>query len=226
MNSQLQGTSVCIGTLRNGHWGNFGFSTRFDFFSLRLPLALLWCSGDPRAGASEAKMHSWTRVRCNGAFVLRVLSTFDCRNKALWYVSRIHLGYVSMCASVVFGSGSRRVPPCAAPPLTIIRGAPTYTLTSYNRMGLYVCILAILDPRQCHVCKVTFGTRRLFANERRWLPSHSMFRKTPEGWNSRFQKTPCTEVGTRSRQCGPKVPGRFAFPGARNPRMCSISRLG
>ena len=33
-------------------------------------------------------------------------------------------------------------------------------------------------------------------------------------------------MGTRSRQCGPKVPGRFAFPGARNPRICSISRFG
>ena len=34
------------------------------------------------------------------------------------------------------------------------------------------------------------------------------------------------KVGTRSRQCRPKFPGRFAFPGARNPRICSISRFG
>ena len=30
----------------------------------------------------------------------------------------------------------------------------------------------------------------------------------------------------KSRQCGPKVPGRFAFPGAQNPRISSISRFG
>ena len=41
-----------------------------------------------------------------------------------------------------------------------------------------------------------------------------------------FKKHPARKVGTRSRQCGPKVPGRFAFPGARNPRICSISRFG
>ena len=33
-------------------------------------------------------------------------------------------------------------------------------------------------------------------------------------------------MGTRSRQCRPKVPGRFAFPGARNPRICSMSPFG
>ena len=31
-------------------------------------------------------------------------------------------------------------------------------------------------------------------------------------------------MGTRPRQCGPKVPGRFAFSGARNPRICSNFR--
>ena len=41
-----------------------------------------------------------------------------------------------------------------------------------------------------------------------------------------FKKHPARKVGTRSRQCGPKVPGRFAFPGARNPGICSISRFG
>ena len=41
-----------------------------------------------------------------------------------------------------------------------------------------------------------------------------------------FKKHPARKVGTRSRQCRPKVPGRFAFPGARNPRICSISRSG
>ena len=38
-----------------------------------------------------------------------------------------------------------------------------------------------------------------------------------------FKKHPARKVGTRSRQCGQKVPGRFAFPGARNPRIRSIS---
>ena len=41
-----------------------------------------------------------------------------------------------------------------------------------------------------------------------------------------FQKHPAWKVGTRSWQCRPKVPGRFAFPGARNPRVCRISRFG
>ena len=41
-----------------------------------------------------------------------------------------------------------------------------------------------------------------------------------------FKKHPARKVGTRSRQCGPKVSGRFAFPGARSPRICSISRFG
>ena len=44
-----------------------------------------------------------------------------------------------------------------------------------------------------------------------------------------FKKHPAEKVGTRSQQCGPKVPGRFAFPGARtprNPRICSIWRFG
>ena len=39
------------------------------------------------------------------------------------------------------------------------------------------------------------------------------------------KKHPARKVGTRSRQCRPKVPGRFAFPGDRNPRICSISRF-
>ena len=37
-----------------------------------------------------------------------------------------------------------------------------------------------------------------------------------------FKKDPAWKVGTRSRECRPKVPGRFAFPGARNARICSI----
>ena len=41
-----------------------------------------------------------------------------------------------------------------------------------------------------------------------------------------FKKHPAQNVGTRSRQCRPRVRGRFAFPGARNPRTCSISRFG
>ena len=41
-----------------------------------------------------------------------------------------------------------------------------------------------------------------------------------------FKKHPTRKVRTSSRQCRPKVPGRFAFPGARNPRICSISQFG
>ena len=40
------------------------------------------------------------------------------------------------------------------------------------------------------------------------------------------EKPPTRKVGTRSRQCRPKVPGGSAFPGARNPRICSIWRFG
>ena len=41
-----------------------------------------------------------------------------------------------------------------------------------------------------------------------------------------FKKTHLArKVGTRSRQCRPKVPGRFAFSSARNPRTCSISQF-
>ena len=41
-----------------------------------------------------------------------------------------------------------------------------------------------------------------------------------------FKKHPAQKVGTRSRQCRPKLLGRSAFPGARNPRICSIWRFG
>ena len=41
-----------------------------------------------------------------------------------------------------------------------------------------------------------------------------------------FKKHPARKVGTRSRECGPKVPGRLAFPGDPNPRIYSISRFG
>ena len=41
-----------------------------------------------------------------------------------------------------------------------------------------------------------------------------------------FKKHPARKVGTRSRECRPKVPGRFAFPSARNPRSCSIWQFG
>ena len=41
-----------------------------------------------------------------------------------------------------------------------------------------------------------------------------------------FKKHPLRKVGTRSRQSRPQVPGRFAFPGFRNPRIWRISRFG
>ena len=42
------------------------------------------------------------------------------------------------------------------------------------------------------------------------------------------KKHPARKVGTRSRQCRPKVPCRFAFPGkkSRNLRICSTWRFG
>ena len=44
-----------------------------------------------------------------------------------------------------------------------------------------------------------------------------------------FEKHPARKVGTTCQglvQCGPNVSGRFAFPGARNHRIYSISRFG
>ena len=41
-----------------------------------------------------------------------------------------------------------------------------------------------------------------------------------------FKKHPARKVGTRSGQCRPKVRGRFAFPSAGNPGICSILRFG
>ena len=38
-----------------------------------------------------------------------------------------------------------------------------------------------------------------------------------------FENHPAQKLGTRSQRCRPKVPGRFAFPGARTPGICSIS---
>ena len=59
-----------------------------------------------------------------------------------------------------------------------------------------------------------------------------ILKNTREGW--KFQpgtvdfkkKHPARKVGTRSRQCRPTAPGRFAFPGGWNPRICSTSRIG
>ena len=74
-----------------------------------------------------------------------------------------------------------------------------------------------------------------------WTPYHPVFRLTKQSFlrtlplflkNSRklelsiSKNTPARKVGTRSRQCQPKIPGRFAFPGARNPRIYRISRFG
>ena len=74
------------------------------------------------AQGGTSKMCSWTRVRRNSAFAAPAQGfyLFDYRNKAFWYVSKpvgIHLGCVSMRASVAFGSGPRGVPPSAVPPL-------------------------------------------------------------------------------------------------------------
>ena len=44
--------------------------------------------------------------------------------------------------------------------------------------------------------------------------------------NVDFKKHPARKEWTRSRQCRPKVPGRFAFPSVWNPGICSISQFG
>ena len=41
-----------------------------------------------------------------------------------------------------------------------------------------------------------------------------------------FKKHPVRKLGTRFRRGRPNVLGRFGFPGARNPIICSISRSG
>ena len=76
------------------------------------------------------------------------------------------------------------------------------------------------------------------AAQRSTAHSSTHLRETQEGCNCvfyserlekagtvHFRKHPARKVGARSQQCGPKVPGRFAFPGARNPRIFSISRF-
>ena len=54
-----------------------------------------------------------------------------------------------------------------------------------------------------------------------FLNSAQKFRKTREGCNCQFQKTPCTEGGV-----GPRFPAGLPFPGARNPRIDRASRFG
>ena len=62
-------------------------------------------------GGVTAKVHSWTRVRRNGARGLcSGFSLFDCRNKVFWYAFKpvwLHLGYESVRACVVFGNCSQ-----------------------------------------------------------------------------------------------------------------------
>ena len=79
------------------------------------------------------------------------------------------------------------------------------------------------------------GLNRIKEKSRYRISVSTPHRRYLEEWKSQknsrrlelsISKTPCTEGGTRSRQCRPKVPGRFAFPGARNPRIYSISRSG
>ena len=68
-------------------------------------------------------------------------SIFDCRNKAFWYVSKpvwIRIGYVSIRAWVVFGSGSRGVPPSAVPP---------YDFSSLVMAGSFLIFLSLFFCR-------------------------------------------------------------------------------
>ena len=59
----------------------------------------------------------------------------------------------------------------------------------------------------------------------RILHGSVQIRKNEEGCNRQFEKkmTPCGRSGQGSGRCQPKVHGRFAFPGAQNPRVESIS---
>ena len=101
---------------------------RWNFFD-KLKVVERTCPTNRKGGTAQggtAKMRSGTRVRRNGAFGARAQGfyIFDYRNKAFWYVSKpalIRIGYVSMCACVAFGSGSRRVPPSAVPPLRLFQ---------------------------------------------------------------------------------------------------------
>ena len=57
-------------------------------------------------------------------------------------------------------------------------------------------------------------------------PSFLSRKNLEKAGNVDCRKHPARKVGTRSRQCRPKVPSRFGFPGAPNPRICSFSRFG
>ena len=52
------------------------------------------------------------------------------------------------------------------------------------------------------------------------------FRKTREGWNCRFQKTPRPEGGDKVPAVSTQGSRQVCLPGARNPRICSILRFG
>ena len=70
-------------------------------------------------------MHSWTRVRGNGAFGAHPPGFIYCivERSHFGYISKpvwIHLGDVSMHACVALGSGSQVKPPSVVPRLMII----------------------------------------------------------------------------------------------------------
>ena len=70
-----------------------------------------------------------------------------------------------------------------------------------------------------------FGFRRLRVIRLFYLKFPNS-EKLEEAGTVDFKKHPARKVGTRCWQCRPKVPGGFAFPCARNPRISSISRFG
>ena len=82
-----------------------------------------------------------------------------------------------------------------------------------GRLGLQERNTEQIGPKMSGVCLCAVALGNFQTN----------FSRTREGWNCRFQKHPARKVGTRSKQFLPKVPDKFAFPGARNPRICSIS---
>ena len=76
----------------------------------------------------------------------------------------------------------------------------------------------------CPPCRRSLGAT--LGRHLRSLVLCNNVRKTREGWNCEFQKTPHTEGGDKVPAVWTEGSRRVAFPGARNPRICSISRFG
>ena len=95
---------------------------------------------------------------------------------------------------------------------------PTSHKRSETRASLVMWTMTAQMIQRSHQCRTACALQVL-------LSMHVvLFRKLEKAGTVDFKKHPARKVGKRSRQCRPKVPGRFAFPGAPNPRIYSISR--